>query len=71
MTKPTIPIGDIVEHSRLPSWIRWFLGLFRGTKIGAGPVDIQLQQGQGIPPARTGPLDGPHRMESPTSWTRR
>ncbi len=67
MTKPTIPIGDIVEHSRLPGWIRWIFGLFRGVKIGAGPVDIQLQQGQGLPPARTG-LDQPHHTAPPASW---
>ena len=67
MTKPTIPIGDIVEQSRLPGWIRWLFGLFRGVKIGAGPVDIQLEENQGIPPARTG-LDQPHRTAPPTNW---
>lgn len=62
--RPTIPAGDIARRFNLPKWLRFILDLFRGTKIQAGPVDIQLNEGQGLPPARTG-LDQPHEFGAP------
>lgn len=59
MSKPTIDVGPAIEGSRLPGWLKWVFRLFRGKRIGAGPVDIQLDQ-QSIPAARTG-LDQPHK----------
>jgi hypothetical protein len=62
--KPTIPVGDIARGLKLPGWLRWVLDLFRGTKIHAGPVDIQLDQAPGATPPRTG-LDQPHQIRAP------
>lgn len=42
--KPVIPVGDAIQRSRLPGWLKWLVGLFRGTKIHAGPVDILLNR---------------------------
>ena len=65
--RPTIDVGPAIQGSKLPAWLRWILSLFRGVKVSAGPVDIQLDQNQGIPPARTG-LDAPGRVEPPKNW---
>ena len=64
--KPTVDVGPAIQKSKLPRWLKWFLGLFRGMKIHTGPVDIQLDHGQ-VPPARTG-LDKPHRVTPPKTW---
>ncbi len=70
MGKPTIDVGDAIAKSKLPAWLRWFLGLFRGAKISAGPIDIKLHQNDTIPPTRSG-LDQPHRIEPPQIGPRR
>lgn len=70
--RPTIPAGDIARRFKLPGWLRWVLDLLRGTRIAAGPVDIQLDQKPGAAPPGQSPLDstphppgppigGPHR----------
>lgn len=63
-SRPTIPAGDIARRFKLPGWLRWVLDLLRGTKIHAGPVDIQLDQDQGATPPRTG-LDQPAPVRPP------
>ncbi len=63
--RPTIPAGDIARGFKLPGWLRFVLDLFRGTKIKAGPVDIQLDQGQTPTAPRTG-LDQPHKFQPPS-----
>lgn len=62
--KPVIPVGDVVRQFNIPGWLRWLLNLVKGAKIHAGPVDIQLDQGQGATPPKTG-LDQPAKFEPP------
>ncbi len=61
--KPVISAGDIARKLRLPGWLRWILDLLRGTKIHAGPVDVQLDERPGTttPPG----LEMPHRPDPP------
>lgn len=67
---PVIPAGDIARKFNLPRWLRWILDLFRGTRISAGPVDIQLEQGQGPTPPQTG-LDAKPHFPTPPPIARR
>lgn len=69
-SRPTIPAGDIARQFKLPSWLRWVLDLLRGTKIHAGPVDIQLDQEHGATPPKTGLDATPHAPGPPTSGLR-
>lgn len=62
--KPTIDVGDAIQKSKLPGWLRWIFSWFRGVKVSTGPVDISLNEEHGLPPARTG-LDAPHTMAPP------
>ena len=70
--RPTIPAGDIARKLKLPGWLRWVLDLFRGAKITAGPVDIQLDEKPGAYPAGHSPLDStPHQPGPPPVGGRR
>lgn len=61
-SRPSIPVGDALRKLRLPGWLRWLLNMVKGTKIQAGPVDIQLDQNQG---PSTGPSGMPHKPGPP------
>ena len=58
MPKPVIPVGDAIQRSKLPGWLKRIFGFFRGLVIHAGPVDLQLDQKPRITPP---PTWGPHK----------
>jgi len=61
---PEIPVGDMVRKLKLPPWLRWFMNLVQGIKIGKGDIVVVLDEQNTVGPARTG-LDQPHKFEPP------